>query len=172
MNIILKRFILLVLFGTSLGWATESAKPSIYVLADLSMADTSYASRPYFLDDKSKSPWHAFLVAFLPGSIIRGLGHHYADQHVVGFGLLGAEILGVKLIDDGMGDWFGPKEGNQTKLEIGLALFFGSWVFDFVRAPMLVDKVSRRKQDARLDDILINLEPTAVGIKLNLVKSF
>ncbi len=135
-------------------------------------ADTGLSSHRYFLDDQSKSPWNAFLVAFLPGLIIRGLGHHYADQHVVGFGLLGAEILGVKLIDDGMGDWFGPKEGNRTKLDIGLVLFFGSWVFDFVRAPILVENANRRKQDSKLSGIFLNIEPTATGFELNLVKSF
>ncbi len=171
-NVIRRFFIVPVLLVTKLSWAAEPAEPSFYLRIDSNLTDSAYASHEYFLDDDSKSPWHAFLVAFLPGLVIRGLGHHYAEQHMVGFGLLGAEIVGGKLIYDGMGDWFGPREGNQTKLDVGLGLFFGSWIFDFIRAPVLVEKANRRKQDARLSNVFLNLEPTAAGIKLDLVKSF
>lgn len=110
----------------------------------------------HFVDrDEKKSASKAFLIAFFPGFLIHGLGHHYADQHVVGFALLGAEVVSIYLINESLKDgWFTGGGDEGPDIRIGLGIFFASWLADVIRAPLVVssgNKSQSRSSSSNLD---------------------
>ncbi len=101
-----------------------------------------------FESRKLKSPWVAFGIALVPGSIIHGAGHFYAGRIGTGFVLLGSEFVGTGLIAVGLvggietitGE---PREGWVIELEAGLVLFVGSWIYDIIGSPIVVMKSNK-----------------------------
>jgi hypothetical protein len=101
-----------------------------------------------FESRKLKSPWIAFGIALVPGSIIHGAGHFYAGRIGTGFVLLGCELVGTGLIGVGLirgietitGE---PREGWVIELEVGLVLFVGSWIYDIIGSPIVVMKSNK-----------------------------
>ncbi len=112
-----------------------------FLFAQQAEDSTKLQTPPSF---KGKSPYMAILYAFVPGIIIRGSGHFYAGDRRTGSRLLGAEAAGGLLI---AGGFYLGLAGVQTEagfaLLSGVILFVGSWVYDVVGSPLVVQKQNK-----------------------------
>lgn len=103
-----------------------------------------------------KNPNTAIVIAILPGSIVHGAGHFYARRPVTGAALLGIEAVSlvffVRAIGQGLSDTGSPEQERQ-EVFIGTTLFFGSWLYDIIFAPLTIAKENERileKQSSKL----------------------
>lgn len=94
-----------------------------------------------------KNPNTALLIAILPGSIVHGAGHFYARRPVTGAALLGIEMVSlvffVRAIGQGLSDTGSPEQERQDSF-IGTTLFFGSWLYDIIVAPLTIAKENEK----------------------------
>lgn len=94
-----------------------------------------------------KNPNTAMVIAILPGSIVHGAGHFYARRPVTGAALLGIEMVSlvffVRAIGQGLSDTGNPEQERQDSF-IGTTLFFGSWFYDIIVAPMTIAKENEK----------------------------
>ncbi len=96
---------------------------------------------------KLKEPYKAFLYAVVPGVVVHGTGHFYAGKTTTGFLLLGSELVGATLILGGTSTGWGrssPTREGFTVALIGGTLFFGSWIYDMVKSPLIVQKQNQK----------------------------
>ena len=96
---------------------------------------------------KLKDPNKAIFYAFIPGIIVHGAGHFYAGERTTGFLLLGSELVGATLILGGTSTGWGrssPTRKGFTVALIGGTLFFGSWIYDIVKSPLVVQKQNQK----------------------------
>lgn len=154
--------------GSRLSFNSLSVDEQLVLFGAGSVPDNSFSNRHEY-----KSPTTAFLIGFFPGFVIHGLGHHYADQHLIGFGLLGVEVAGYFLfVDDLKNNGFFRSEDNYTQTYIGLGLFLGSWVFDFVRSPIVVSKQNKRQTTQTGFHPELKLAPQESHVSLRLTYTF
>ncbi len=99
---------------------------------------------------KLRNPYMAIFYSFVPGIIVHGSGHFYAGDARTGTRLLGAEAAGGLLI---VGGFFLGLAGVQTTAGFavlsGAVLFVGSWVYDVVRSPLVVQKQNRELLESK-----------------------
>ena len=103
---------------------------------------------------KAKEPYKAFLYALVPGAVLHGAGHFYAGKTGTGFLLVGSELVGATLMIAGSGRGWG--RGYLTTEDVAMelvggALFFGSWLYDIVRSPLIVDKENQQLKESQAD---------------------
>lgn len=100
-------------------------------------------SRPDTL--KLKNPNTALLIAVVPGFVFHGSGHFYARKSLVGVALFATELVGLRLGLRGTNP-FGGSESNTEGTEViaGMILFFGSWAYDLIGAPLAVNKENEK----------------------------
>lgn len=94
-----------------------------------------------------RSPNKALLIAFFPGFIAHGSGHFYARRSLTGLALFATESVGLVLWLRGsnfMGGSAGGPDAEQAQFIIGMALFFGSWAYDLIGAPLTVEKENEK----------------------------
>lgn len=99
-----------------------------------------------------KSPEVALLLAVFPGFIVHGAGHLYAKKPLTSVLLFGMGTIGGVMVISGsirLGFAKGfSKSGNETASAIVLVsggiLFFGSWIYDIVRAPKIIEEHNER----------------------------
>lgn len=90
-----------------------------------------------------KDPNMALFYAAVPGLIIHGAGHFYARKTGTGFILLGCELIGSTLIVGGSLTGWGspsPSRGGFAVALTGGLIFFGSWIYDMVKSPTIIEK--------------------------------
>jgi len=93
-----------------------------------------------------KDPSKAFLYALIPGSVVHGAGHFYAGKTATGFLLLGTELVGAALVLGGTSTGWGRSSPTREGFAVSLAgeiLFLGSWIYDMVKSPLIVQKQNR-----------------------------
>ena len=78
---------------------------------------------------EGKSPGLAFILALGPGFFVHGLGHIYAQDQLIGGGLLLTEVMSAL-------SYYNPDLGNP--------LFFWSWVIDIIDAPFAAMRYNSR----------------------------
>ena len=125
---------------------------------------------------KTLEPRKAFLRAVFPGFLFHGAGHQYVGQPGNGFLLLSAEIVSVPLIiigahiqafdDDPDTKTLGDLYTKSYFGFFGLNLFFGSWIYDMVAAPIKAKKYNQKHR------LALRLTPTENGRKLLCTFSF
>ncbi len=94
-----------------------------------------------------KSPETALLIAVVPGFVFHGSGHFYARKSLTGLALFATEYIGFILYLRGsnfMGGSGGDHDTEQAEYISGIALFFGSWAYDLIGAPLAVNKENER----------------------------
>jgi hypothetical protein len=94
-----------------------------------------------------RSPNKALLIAVFPGFIAHGSGHFYARKSLTGLALFTAEAAGLILWLRGsnfMGGSSGGPDTEQAEFITGMALFFGSWAYDLIGAPLAVNKENEK----------------------------
>jgi hypothetical protein len=92
---------------------------------------------------KLRDPNYAIFVALVPGAVVHGAGHFYAGKVRTGFILLGCELVGAGLVYLGgvTGVESGePSSGGKVAMATGVTLFYGSWAYDLVFAPLSIKK--------------------------------
>jgi hypothetical protein len=90
-----------------------------------------------------KDPNYAIFVALVPGAVVHGAGHFYSGNIGTGLILLASEAVGAGFIAWGAAT--GVERGEPTGegmvyVAIGSTLFFGSWAYDLVFAPLGIKK--------------------------------
>jgi hypothetical protein len=103
--------------------------------------DTIYEKAKESKPAKLKSPIAALVIAVVPGSVVHGAGHFYAGKTGTAIGLFGAEAVGVVLVL-GSGISRLDKTESSDRVDaiewVGVAMFFGSWLYDVVESPFVV----------------------------------
>jgi len=124
---------------------------------------------------KRKNPTLAFGLAFVPGFFIHGLGHYYIGENWTGTKLLAAELVSIILsfgvAVSGVASMDYPKDSkpNLAIWEISvLVLFFSSWIYDYIAAPIKAKKMNEEHESA----FYIYPEIKADKVTLNLVCFF
>ncbi|MCJ7457572.1 MAG: hypothetical protein MUP17_01100 [candidate division Zixibacteria bacterium] len=127
---------------------------SMSYLYTLTSSQIDSASKGYVRPDtlRLKNPNTAMVIAILPGSIVHGAGHFYARRPVTGAALLGIEMVSlvffVRAIGQGLSDTGSPEQERQDSF-IGTTLFFGSWLYDIIVAPLTIAKENEKISEKR-----------------------
>jgi hypothetical protein len=90
-----------------------------------------------------RDPNYAIFVALVPGAVVHGAGHFYAGKPWTGLILFGSELAGFGLSYFGALTAMGDGEysqGGAVAVGTGMILFFGSWVYDAVFAPLSIKR--------------------------------
>lgn len=104
---------------------------------------------------KLKDPSLALFYAVIPGLVLHGSGHMYAGEVPTAIILFGCELVGAGVaIMGALSQIEGPSEPGQTTVLIGSVVFWGTWIYDFVGSPMVVNK----KNSTLLDQEKVGLE--------------
>lgn len=94
-----------------------------------------------------KNPNTALLIAVVPGFVFHGSGHFYARKSLTGLALFATESVGLILWLRGInpfGGSGGSHDTEQVEYITGMALFFGSWAYDLIGAPLAVNKENEK----------------------------
>ena len=94
-----------------------------------------------------KNPNTALLIAVVPGFVFHGSGHFYARKSLTGLALFATESVGLVLWLQGsnfMGGSSGGPDSERAKFIIGMGLFFGSWAYDLIGAPLAVTRENEK----------------------------
>ena len=124
---------------------------------------------------RPKEPYKAFLYALVPGAVLHGAGHFYAGKTGTGFLLVGSELVGATLAIAGSGKGWGGgyRTTGEVAMElVGGALFFGSWIYDMVGAPLAVHRENRGLLGGENVRLTFDLDHTSHSARLQIVKRF
>lgn len=94
-----------------------------------------------------RNPNTALLIAVVPGFVFHGSGHFYARKSLTGLALVAVEATGLILWLRGsnfMGGSSGGPDTEQAEFITGMALFFGSWAYDLIGAPLAVTRENEK----------------------------
>jgi hypothetical protein len=162
LSIFITLFVLSSMVQAETTLVTYNSPKSISQAMDLAIRSNSlnylYTQEPSRVDSiykvdtrpdslKLKNPNTALLIAVVPGVVVHGAGHFYARKPLTGLVLLTAEVAGLifwlrgHLIASG---WSSSKESMEGDVIIGMGLFFGSWIYDIVRAPKIIEEHNER----------------------------
>lgn len=118
----------------------------LYTLASSQIDSINKGStRPDSLE--LRNPNVALLIAVVPGFVFHGSGHFYARKSLTGLALFSTESLGLILWLRGLnpfGESSNYSAADQTEFITGMALFFGSWAYDLIGAPLAVNKENEK----------------------------
>ena len=97
---------------------------------------------------KRKNPDLAFGIAFVPGFVVHGLGHVYVGRYWTAAGIFGLEVLSIGAglnvaIGEVAQSESGPRQDWSGWWLASFALFFGSWAYDFVAAPIETKRINQ-----------------------------
>ncbi|NLI14993.1 MAG: hypothetical protein GX409_01770, partial [candidate division Zixibacteria bacterium] len=91
-----------------------------------------------------KSPVMACALGIFPGVAVHGMGHFYIGKGKTGSLLLLLEGLSIAMSTAAIDvNEDGRDNSNGVAGTYGLLLFFGSWVYDFVGAPIKANKMNK-----------------------------
>lgn len=94
-----------------------------------------------------KNPNTALLIAVFPGFVFHGSGHFYARKSLTGLALFATESFGLILWLRGLnpfGESSNYSAADQAEFITGMALFFGSWAYDLIGAPLAVNNENEK----------------------------
>lgn len=132
----------------------ELRSNSMSYLYTLTANQIDSVSKGYVRPDtlRLRNPNTAMVIAILPGSIVHGAGHFYARRPVTGAALLGIEAVSfvffVRAIGQGLSDT-GSSEQESQDTFIGTTLFFSSWLYDIIVAPLTISKENEKILEKR-----------------------
>ena len=143
-----------IALGESTGWDGQA----LY-LADMDQSENRRDTTKAGLADstyKYRRPMAVFLVAFVPGFLIHGLGHAYIGKGNTAWLLFGIEVIsfGLALVAIGYGfhRMDGGSSGDTPDPEpwtlASTALFVSSWIYDCAASPA---KAAKMNQQAELE---------------------
>lgn len=125
---------------------------------------------------KLKEPSMALFYAVIPGIIIHGSGHFYAGETTTGWILVGGEVLSLCLLTYAVGVGIGESTNGSTSnggAEIvsifAGGLFVGSWIYDVIKSPLIVEKENRLLEKSRTN---LNMQMDNRTTKLVITHSF
>lgn len=100
-----------------------------------------------------KNPYVAFFCALVPGAIVRGSGYLYAGHKKTFLPLFTINTVASVGLLFGLFNSFGDIEGGSSNKDEGwaaggLMLFFGTWAFDIIGAPIVCTRDNRKKKNA------------------------
>jgi hypothetical protein len=122
---------------------------------------------------KLKDPKMALFYAVIPGIVVHGAGHFYADKPVTGLVLLGVEGVGlIVLLNNQLSQTENNIDTGGSGLNIiaGITLFFGSWAYDMIGAPQAVNKHNQELIQRKNTGLKFQLKDG--GLRLALVYHF
>ncbi|MGB2989752.1 MAG: hypothetical protein WBC98_07305, partial [Candidatus Zixiibacteriota bacterium] len=99
--------------------------------------------------------------------VVHGAGHFYAGKTGTGLVLLGSELAGATLILASVGmSWeHGSVTGEAFPVAfVGGALFFGSWIYDMVKSPLIVQKQNRELLQGKSTDLELRMNAEDVRV--------
>jgi hypothetical protein len=136
--------------------------------------------RVHTLDSlKLKDPNMALLYAVIPGVLIHGSGHFYAGKTKTGAVLLGSELVGgtffsIGVVGKGMSQLEGgePWKYGNVFMAFGGFLFFGSWIYDIIGAPLAVQRENREFLQGRNVRLRFDLDGASHSVRVQMVKRF
>ncbi len=99
----------------------------------------SYAEMPASVRGRERSPQVAGALAVWPGF---GAGHYYAGNPGRGVAVLLGEVAGLLLVALPAAG-IGNSEGEDL-IPVGVALFFGCWLYEIIDAPAAARRHNRR----------------------------
>ena len=121
----------------------------------------------------------AFLYAAGPGFLVHGAGHFYAGKTKTGAVLLGSEVVGGALLFiGGFGKGVSQMEGGEPwkygdiLMVFGGMLFFGSWIYDMIGAPLAVQKENRELLQRSDVHLRFDPDPTSHSVRIQIAKRF
>lgn len=123
------------------------------------------------------NPLTALVYANIPGIIIHGAGHWYARKYLTCTGLFIMSVIGFKLYlwaDESVVDEPGypyrpPDKHYELKRKSGLILWWGTWAYDLIVAPLIcIDHNRKVKASLSFRPCLMkNRDRASAGIQLS-----
>lgn len=113
---------------------------------------------------KGKNPNTAFALALFPGIFLHGFGHSYAEDEFFSTLLSGAEGVSIPFMIFSM---FGGQYGYGLFIT-GMALFWGSWIFDFIHAPASAEHYNERILREFKLPLKISMQPSRSEYKIDI----
>jgi hypothetical protein len=134
-------------------------------------ASSKYASNKSL---RLKDPNKALMLAIFPGFFLHGTGHLYAGKPKTALLLFSTQIVGAYLIIGGsfrQSELSEAEDGNGYMIGlIGSFLYFGSWFYDLIGAPLEIKKRNEKLLRSRKIDIDFEINESVYCLKL--VKKF
>lgn len=121
---------------------------------NLNITSNINSKESQFSDKELPNPVSAGVVAVFPGFIIHGSGHFYLGDYYTGGLLLGSEVGGIIL-------WFALVFGSNclasdkvfcAEVIPGNILFWGSWLYDVIVAPIKASKMRKEYEQRKKDN--------------------
>jgi hypothetical protein len=122
---------------------------------------------------KLKDPKMALFYAIIPGIIVHGAGHFYADKPVTGLILIGVEGAGLMFMMSGVVSQFNENrvsESGGIDGVVGITLFLGSWFYDLIGAPIAVNKENEDLLQQKKTSL--QFQPKNGGFKVAIIYKF
>lgn len=128
---------------------------------------------------KLKDPNMAIFYAFIPGIVVHGSGHFYAGRKVTGWILVGGEILSLGMCTYAVGAGLGESmSGSSSNINddiaaiLGGTLFFGTWIYDLIGAPLAVQKDNQNLLQKNNISLKIDFDHLNNFVRFQIVKRF
>ncbi|MHA1774626.1 MAG: hypothetical protein ACTSXO_10975 [Candidatus Heimdallarchaeota archaeon] len=124
---------------------------------------------------KLKDPNYAIFVALVPGAVVHGAGHFYAGKVGRGLILFGCELVGAGLFYLGGVTGIETGElssGGTVAVATGVTLFFGSWAYDLVFAPLAIKKHNEELLQSKSPQIKLGLYKDNRQVRIVMIKHF
>jgi len=130
-------------------------------------------TKPEVKKYQKKSPTQAFWIAFVPGFFVHGLGHFYIGEYTNATLLFLCEVTAMGIaIDTALRQLENrpkfPESDIAWRTIVVYALFFGSWIYDYIAAPIKAKKMNEKHEST----FYIYPKIDTGKVSLNLVYSF
>ncbi|MCJ7497692.1 MAG: hypothetical protein MUO78_06115, partial [candidate division Zixibacteria bacterium] len=111
-----------------------------------SRTDSNYKAYTQPDSLKLKNPNTALFYAAIPGFFVHGAGHFYANKPEIGSLLFISGMLGLGVYLKGSMTGLGEnaKTNGGTLMATGAILFLGSWIYDMIKAPQIIEEQNNR----------------------------
>jgi hypothetical protein len=105
---------------------------------------------------KLKDPKMAVFYAVIPGILVHGAGHFYAEKPKTGLILFGAEALGLLFLMRGVASEFRENDSDGSGAFEGITgftLVLGSWIYDLIGAPLAIERKNQKLLGKKTADL-------------------
>jgi hypothetical protein len=128
---------------------------------------------------KLKDPNMALFYAVVPGFVVHGAGHFYAEAKTTGWILIGGEVISLGLLTYAIGVGIGEStNGSSSNGDaeiagiIGGTLFVSTWICDMIGAPLAVQRYNEGPHRNKSVDLKFDFDDTTDLIQFQIVKRF
>lgn len=110
---------------------------------------------------KPKKVLTTLLLSFFPGFFVHGLGHYCIGDNMTGTILLSTEIVGgitslysyIAILACGLSECSeGEFNASYTFFFLGMGMFWGSWLYDVIVAPIKASKMRKEYEQRKKDN--------------------